>query len=141
MSSIYIYGVYGAQLIAAETGEANDETGFDHRKTTRPDLFSRDLFGEVTAAPSSLPTEIAFERRFGVRETKAGNRKPTVSVAFAGFEFILPAKSKAPIWLDVSYPTFLVSTTRPNPADRLIITMFMAGRCRISTEQWQCPSC
>lgn len=88
-----IYGVYGAQLIAAETGEANDETGVDHRKTTCPDLFKRVFFGEVRAAACSLLTKLALERRFGARETKAGNRNPTVSVAFAGFEFILTAES------------------------------------------------
>lgn len=38
-----IYGAYGAQLIADETGEANAETGAGQRKMTRPDLFRRDF--------------------------------------------------------------------------------------------------
>ena len=141
MSSIYIYGAYGAQLIAAETGKSNDETGADQRKLIRPDLFKRDFFGVLWAIRSCLATKPAFQRRFGVRETNAGNRNPTVSVAFARFEFILNVESKNRFWLDVSYPTFLVTTKPPRRTGLSSAKVFMAKLCPTWTEQRRRPSC
>jgi hypothetical protein len=108
MSSIYNYGAY--DLAVRGPGGIFEKwvVWEGPRKRTRPDRLSFWCWGgRGTSSKRSVLSSFAgggfaLKRRFGVRETKAGNRNGPFSTSVFGSELMLPPDSKAPHRLDVS---------------------------------------
>src|SRR6476646_5070991 len=90
MSSIYNYGAYDLAVAEAEVAWARLEVGDGHRKMTRPDRLSLCRWGGRGVSSSKMLMSWAgaavLNRRFGARDTRAGNLNASVWRAAFGSE-------------------------------------------------------
>jgi len=106
MSSVYNYGAYDLTAAEADAAWAKWGVGAGHLKTTRPDRFSFCRWAGRGASSSKISVsgagEAALNRRFGAKDTRAGNLNAPFWASVFGSEIILSPDSEGHPGPDVS---------------------------------------